>query len=265
MRAQVEYGEDIQTLTGLGLTPCQSKIFLILSQMEKATLKTLSLMSKTDRANVYRTITQLQELNLVEKLLNNPTVFRALPTNEGIRLLLERKEREYTEVKAKAKELLNKHRDKITITEEGSQFTLVPGGKLTYRKLFEMFDSSEKSHEGIIYCKDLEQFAGFFLNLFGKLSLKGVKIRIIIFLEKEEKLSTKFQILRNCAGIEIRKTRTRPQTTFSIWDGKKVFVTVEPTISQPMNSGLLVYNSALVGLVQEYFYILWRRSKSLFP
>ncbi|MBT0160664.1 hypothetical protein G4O51_11860 [Candidatus Bathyarchaeota archaeon A05DMB-2] len=259
-------GDDIQTLTSLGLTAQQSEIYLTLSKMEKATIKTISSILKIDRANVYRTIKQLREFALVEEFLTYPITFKALPVNEGVMLLFDRKKREYDEIEAKAKELAERHRQNsnVTVTEEESQFALVPGGKLTYRVLFELMGSSERTHEGIIYCKHLEQDTDFFVNLFRKLSLKGVKLRLVIFLQKEEKLPTEIEVFRNCEQIEIRKTGIVPRTTFSIWDGKKAFLTTAPTIFKPMCSGLLMANSALVGLIRDYFEIVWQHSEPMF-
>jgi sugar-specific transcriptional regulator TrmB len=263
MPRHTKHEDDIQTLTRLGLTPHQSKIYLALSKIERGTIKTLSLMSKIDRANVHRSITKLQNLGLVEKLITYPTTFKALPMNEGIAVLLERRRMEYEENVAKAKELLERsgRKSHVAVTEDGCQFVFVPGGKLTYRILSELIDSSDRTHDGIVYRKDLEQRKDFFVDLFRKLSLKGLKIRLIVFLEKEKKLPTAFEVFRNCEQIEMRRVRIKPRATFSIWDGKKAFLTVTPRISNPMTSGLLMDNPALVGLIQDYFEIVWRRSK----
>jgi Predicted transcriptional regulators len=97
------FDEDTKLLTRLGLTELQAQVYLTLARMEKATLRDLSAAAKTDRANVYRVINRLQELNLIEKLLATPTVFRALPLAEGIKMLLEKKDQEHNEIKAKNK------------------------------------------------------------------------------------------------------------------------------------------------------------------
>lgn len=265
MLENIQYDDDIKTLTRLGLTSRQSKVYLMLSIKEKATINTLASSARMDRANVYRTIKQLLDLGLVESFITNPATFKALPISEGIMLLLERRKGEYEQSEVQAKELLKRHRQSnINSENEGkTQFALVPGGKLTYRKLAELADSSQTSHNGIIYGTDLERRADFFVTLFRKLLLKGVKIEVAIFLEKKEKLPEEFDAFRNCEKIEIRKAATRPRTTFSVWDKTKAFLTVEPLISNPMIAGLFIDNSTLVGLVLDYFELIWLNSKRI--
>jgi sugar-specific transcriptional regulator TrmB len=260
------YHYDIQTLINLGLTYRQSKVFLALSQMGKASIKSLSSNSSIDRANVYRTIKQLQELKLVEMFITNPMTFEALSVNEGVLLLLERKRRAYAENEVKIKEFLRKHRQrqKVSPTDEG-QFTLVPGGKVTLKKIGQLVGSSERNHDCILFCKDLESRADFFVDLFRKLLRKGLVIRIIIYLDVDKELSSKFEVFKTLKNLEIRRTVTKPGTTFSLWDGKKAFLTVTPMISQPMSEGLLIDNPALVGLIQDCFELRWRSSKAIFP
>ncbi len=100
--------DGIQTLS-LGLTPRQSKIYLTLTQMEKASINVLSSETKIDRANVYRAIKQLQDLKIVEKLKTSPPAFKALPVNEGILLLMAQRKKEFAENETQAKVLLEKY------------------------------------------------------------------------------------------------------------------------------------------------------------
>jgi sugar-specific transcriptional regulator TrmB len=95
--------EDIQTLTRLGLTILQAEIYLTLTKLEKATIKTLSTTTKIDRANVYRIVSKLQELRLVEKMITNPTVYKAVPIQDGAPMLLERQTQEYQEIRLRTK------------------------------------------------------------------------------------------------------------------------------------------------------------------
>ncbi len=262
----LNYGEDIQTLTRLGLTIHQAEVYLTLAKMEKATIKTLSSISKIDRANLYRIITRLQELNLVEKFLANPTTFKALPVNEGIMLLLERREAEYSEVKAKVKELLKRHKQssEAVPAEKECQFALIPSGKLTSRKVAEMIDSNLKTHEIIIFWKDFEDQIDHVVAMWTKVLLKGIKARVIVFLEEKEKLPKKIEEFTKYNQFEIRKTQAPPRATISIIDEKEAFLSVTPRLS-PGNPGLWMSNPTIVGLIREYFELVWRNSEKLLP
>ena len=264
MLADAKPTEDIQTLVDLGLTYRQSKIYLALSLLGKATINSLSSTAKMDRANVYRTMKQLRELKLVQVLITNPTTFEALPLNDAVQLLLEGKKNRYKSAELEAKKLIRKHRQncRTAANRKESQFILIPGGKLTLNRLEELVNSTEETHDGILYLKDIQDRIDFFYAIFKKLIFNNVKIRIIISCEKHETLPKILKSSRN-KNFEIRITETKPQVTFGIWDKKRMFLTVTSKISEPMTDGLFIENFSIVGLIQEYFELKWARSKPI--
>jgi len=85
-----EQGE--KTLRELGLTSSQARVYLTLIKTgDPATVKTLNTISKVARQDLYRILTELRELSLVEMVIGNPTMFRAIPLPEAITILVERK------------------------------------------------------------------------------------------------------------------------------------------------------------------------------
>jgi sugar-specific transcriptional regulator TrmB len=261
----VNLQNEIQTLTSLGLTGSQARIYLAISELDKTTINTLSSISKIDRANVYRAVKELYKLNLVEQFLTNPATFKALSMNEGLKILLEDRKRDYEENEAKVNKLLEKYKQRSNGFEEREtcQFTLVPGERFTFRKLDELVDSSRICHEGILFYRDVESRRDFFAALFRKLSCKGIKIRLIFFTEKNQNPAELLAFFENYGNISIKRTETIPKTTLSIWDKKRVFATVEPMISKPMTPGLLMDNTTVVGVFQEYFNLMWRHSSKI--
>lgn len=257
--------DDVQALTGLGLTSRQAKIYLILSQMEKASINTLCLRSKIDRANVYRTMKQLEDLKIVEKLATSPTTFKASPINEGMFLLLERQKSEFINNEAKAKLLLEKYPNGHTSVtcEKGANFAIVPSGKLAYNEIIERIESSHKTHQAIVYWKDFECMPDIIAFVWKKLLLRGVEITVLVFSESDKQLPKRFEEFRTFGKIEVRITTKRPKTTFAIYDGKTALLSTLPMIYDSMNAYLLMENVALVGLLQEYFELMWHDSKPI--
>jgi sugar-specific transcriptional regulator TrmB len=257
------FEEDTKLLTRLGLTELQAQIYLILARMDKATLRDLSVAAKVDRANVYRVINRLQELNLIEKLLATPTIFRALPLNEGLKMLLEKKDQEHNEIKAKTRDMLSRYKkvSQDAVGEDVSQFILVPDGRLTKRKVAEMIDSNQKSHDILIYWADFKSQAKAVASMWTKVLVRGVKVRIIVFLEKNEKLPSSVLCLRRYPYFEVRKASAPPKVTLSIIDGREILISVTPSISPRGKPGLYVNNHGVVGLVEEYFELAWRDSE----
>ncbi|MEM4733518.1 MAG: helix-turn-helix domain-containing protein, partial [Candidatus Bathyarchaeia archaeon] len=77
--------EDVQTITKLGLTTSQVKVYLSLLQQKKATAKTISNFSKIARQEVYRVLSDLYEKGLVEKIIAKPTEFKAVPIEDCLK------------------------------------------------------------------------------------------------------------------------------------------------------------------------------------
>jgi sugar-specific transcriptional regulator TrmB len=256
-------GEE-KILTLLGLTSLQARVYLALAKMDQATLTNLSSSSKIDRANVYRVITRLQELDLVEKMIMNPTHFKALPIDEGISMLLESKETEYLEVKTKTNDILERYKQhtKVDFDDESCQFALIPDGKLTQRKFDQMFDSNQETHDIMFYWRDYASDYDCVVELWTNLLDKGVKIRALVFLEKGEKLPQEILSLIKYGKIfEIRRTMIPPKATITIIDGKESMVSVTSHLVPCGKPGLWVHNLSVIGVIQEYFDMLWRRAK----
>src|SRR5690606_37785132 len=98
--------EGVDALTSLGLTLVQSKIFLALSKTNYATISKISDLSKVPRQDIYRVVSELQKMSLVEKILTKPVRFQAVTMEEAWKILLERKKNEYDRLKRVQKEFL---------------------------------------------------------------------------------------------------------------------------------------------------------------
>jgi len=83
--------EHVQILTDLGLTLLQAKTYLALSQLGKATVKTISKTANVARQDVYRVMLALEKLGLAEKIVAKPTMYKATPIKEGIYFCFKRK------------------------------------------------------------------------------------------------------------------------------------------------------------------------------
>ncbi len=259
------YDEDAKLLTKIGLTPLQAEVYLALAKLNKATIKTLSSTSKIDRANVYRVLIRLHEMNLVEKLLGNPTVFKALPVSEGLTMLMDRKEKENTEIKEQAEELLKKYKqiNQELHIDDKCEIILVPSGKLMARKVEEMVEANLHTHDLIIYWSDFESQVGDVVVRWKKLLQKGVQLRILVYLNPTIGLPESILALKNFKGFKIKQFAKPPKSTISIIDGDQAFFSVTPQISTGGKPGLWVSNPGIVGLVSDYFEVLWKNSKAL--
>jgi len=252
--------QDAQILIGLGLTLVQAEVYLTLARIGKATLRSLSLSTKMDRANIYRVIFKLQELNLVEKIISAPSMYQSVPLHEGIPMLLKQKEQEYLRLKLKTEELLERRKNIEELPPEvESQFLLIPSGSPIYRKIKDMVAHVENTHFLSIYWSDFKDIVTDVLERWKSMINKGVTIRVLVYSEKGEPIPKDIVNLKKNPLFQIRFISSPPKSTISICDDKEALLSVTPELSKGLAS-LWVSNPNLVAILKEYFETIWNKS-----
>ena len=141
--------EDVQTLTGFGLTFLQAKVYLTLVRSGSSTVKKIAERTNIARQEAQRVVGELQSIGLVEKLLVNPTEFKPVPINDGVRFLISRRENASLELQQKANILLKNFESKgqeiIENETERTQFIIISGKEAIIRKSRMVVDRTEES------------------------------------------------------------------------------------------------------------------------
>ena len=142
-------------MTHLGLTANQAKIFFALSRLGRAcTAKTISNESGVAREHVYQILPTLEKLGFVEHLIGNPTLFRAIPAQDAISILLNARKRQTLHLQTEAEDFLSEfitNHAETTPDEASCQFILVPKKGASIRKRIDEIDGARKSIEFIRY------------------------------------------------------------------------------------------------------------------
>jgi sugar-specific transcriptional regulator TrmB len=252
--------EDVQTLTHLGLTISQAKVYLALLELEKATGKTISKHSKVARQEAYRILAELQEKGLVEKIIDMPTEFKPIPIEDYISILIERKKNEISETQKEATRLLQKLKQKNsknTLQEDETRFSLfseqvaVRREKGTLKAVQRSFDvvTSRRDPHSVIFI-DMEGIA--------EDLQRGVKIRVIIDKPDEEKLLADIiKHLKKYPNFKIRYLPKAPKALMSIYDKGEawVYTRSNPVLEEcPI---LWTNNPCLLSILQDYFEMMW--------
>ena len=137
--------EKIRTLTDLGLTSAQSKIYLTLLKLGHTSIGKIALDSRVARPDTYRVVSELQELGIVEKIVASPTEVKPLPIEDAINILMLRKTKENLEVSKRANKLVEivKKETKERNPTENSQFALIQGDAIDFEMQRSMFESKK--------------------------------------------------------------------------------------------------------------------------
>jgi sugar-specific transcriptional regulator TrmB len=255
-----------QTINQLGLTVLEARIYIALCRYDTSTVKTVSELTKTSQPDTYRVIDKLQNKGLVEKIIDKPARFRAVPFDIGISLLMKRKKAEYEDLQMKTKLLSRSFKEKrllLSLEATQSHFAMVPMRETIVMKIQEAI---EKSKETIDLFLTWKRFSIGIINVFAETCEKawdrGVKFRMII--EKPEKSINTDQIFEFCRKspfCSIRFLPGHPKTVLGVYDQREAFIIVNPKEGLFDSPALWSNNQSLITIVKEYFEMLWTTAK----
>ena len=256
----------VQTLIQLDLTILESRIYIALSKYQSLTTKELSKITKTSQPDIYRVLYKLHNKGLVEKIIEKPTRFRAVPLEKGISYLVERKKAEHNTLLTKADLLIHTLGEENSNKKPGeilkSRFIMIPQRELIVSKIRDAIDRAEKSVDICLSWKRL--FSGM-TDAFAKNCecawRRGVHFRIVVESPQEQaaqKQALKFS--KKSPFFSIRFLPENPKTVLGIYDKKEVFIIVDPTGDLFDSPALWSNNKSLITAIQEYFNLLWLTS-----
>ena len=248
--------ESLQLVASLGLTFLEAKVYLALVKLGKASAKTISTSSRVAQPDVYRVVSKLENHGLVEREVGTPNQFSATPIDEGLAILLQRRDNQSAMLHKMTAEMLQKLKDKTARTEsqkEASKFVLVPGAHV--HKIRNAVDNAQTD---VLCFTSLDMFrkVRFVTEDVWKKGVKsGIKFQFIIGKPHEEKVDLKLDpVLRNNECFEIKWTSTSMPCVILI-DGREVFLRTEMNLEAPV---LWSNNSCFVALIKEHFKTEWK-------
>jgi sugar-specific transcriptional regulator TrmB len=256
--------EETRVLKRLGLTITQARTYLALCRTGASTPKTISTESQIARQDIYRILAELQEIGLIEKAITTKTMFKALPLQDALLMLLERRVKETSELQAEARELLShfeENHSKAALKQEEAQFVLVSEKEWTLKKRKEVIETAQTSIDVVTPWKRYLPARLAYTEENKKAVERGVKIRFIterpddaISLGHAKEIT---QVFGENPSVEVRYSRTPIITAVAMWDNKEVLVFTAPKAALGKSPALCSSNPSLVHLVQNYFEMMW--------
>ena len=130
----------------LGLTLVQAKVYIALANSDALTIQKISDVSGVARTDLYRIMKELQNEGIIEKILTHPIQFKAVPMNEVLNRLIQKRNKESLEIKKKtlALQIELKKKQKSNPTNIAPIFILIPSKRAPDR-IGEAIDNAKKS------------------------------------------------------------------------------------------------------------------------
>ena len=255
----------LQVLRDLGITSLQARVYLTLFVSGPLKASAISTISKVARPDVYRNLSKLQKMGLVEKIIRKPVEYRAIPMKKGLKLLLETKRNQYETVRAETQILLDTataEKSNQNKEAEAPQFVLIPKGKTVVEEIRTAIENAEFSVDLVLSWKRFSQgIASIFAESMETAWTKNLKNRFIIESPPESKTGEQLiQFCREKPFCQVRFISHYPEAIFGIYDGKEMFIVLQSKTDLPGSPALWSNNPSLIGLAKDYFEMLWLTS-----
>ncbi len=252
--------EIVQSLTQLGLTISQAKVYLALCELKKATGRITAKHSKVARQEVYRVLAELQEKGLVTKIIAMPTEFKSIPIEDCVYILTKRKKNKIAEIQKETTILLQKFKQKSlrnTLGEDESRFSLFPQ-QASVRKKKKTLIAVRRSYDVVTSWRNPHSTMFIAKEEIDKALGRGAKVRIITDKPDEEKLLSDIgKHSEKHPTFKIRYLLKAPKALMSIYDKKeaRICTCTHPWLKKCPT--LWTNNPCLLSILQDYFEIMW--------
>ncbi len=255
--------EYVQVLAELGLTHMEAKVYLVLLGLKSATANEIHRQSNVARQDVYRILSELEEKDLIEKIIAKPTKFRSIPANDVISFLLQKRNEKNRQLRKKAIRLFRNFKDNSIETSslDGvSNFILLsksetnPTGHID--KIGNAVDNAQKSVVSLTTLQLFMQVKYVNEHIWKKAVKRGVKFKFIIDRRPNEKLKLALDpVLKNNDYFEIRWTPIVIPASVLLVDEKEAFCRIGANIDCPV---LWSTDPSFVAMIKDYFETKWK-------
>jgi len=257
--------EGVEVLAGLGLSGRQARVYLALLRAGVSRARSVAVLTSIDRQEVYRLLTSLQELGLVQQNVSAPATFMATPVELAVELLLEQKNVELKFLSKKANQIAKKlaqtqHLTAPPFTPKASfgVITERDGGKKTQIAL----EQTKQSIEAVTSWAQFRKLC-FLLETPLKNALKnGVALSVVAEkpaahnLPKWVKTATAKYV-----NFKLKTLHTSPEAVLMIFDQTQTAIAFNVTASFTRGPTLWTTNPHLTAVCRSYFNEVWAKTQ----
>jgi sugar-specific transcriptional regulator TrmB len=262
--------EQIESLVELGLTHLQAKVYIALVCLETATAKEIHKSLNIARPDIYRMLSDLEEKDLIDRVISKPTEFKPTPPNEAISTLLRRKEEKTRLLRKKATQAFRKiqrNNKETAFADVGSRFILLSRSETNpmadFNRLREAVAKAQNTVAALTNFALFKNIKYMDEQVWKNAVERGVDFRFITNntsnKRSEEKQVNIDSALKNSGNFQIRWTSTPPPTSFLLVDDKKVFFRMGLDLKSPV---LLSFVPSFVAMAEDYFETKWKSLNS---
>jgi sugar-specific transcriptional regulator TrmB len=252
--------DDVNTLMKLGLNRLQARAYLTLLKLGPEKAKEIAKAANIARPDIYRTLSKLLEVGLIEKIVATPAVFKAIPIADALTILFRRREMENDGIRRDARDMHMRYReaDKLISTQKEDQFVLIPKREPIIINIQKLAEASKKSICMMIPLQKLLPLMISYSRIFSRALANGISVQIITDTsDNKQLLLQKISKLDKNPNFELRLVSAQLTVHFSIFDCEKILLSTAASARLAEAPSIFSNNLDIIGLAKQVFDIEW--------
>jgi sugar-specific transcriptional regulator TrmB len=254
---------NILTLKSAGLTTVESKVYLLLQSLEKATAKEITTHGRIERSEVYCALNSLQSQGLIYVHLGKPRTYEAVSLQNALSIFLKQKKVEIAEME-EAIEKMEKNKKTVTALTQEEFFLYAFSPIAAGARVHKILDETEQSIDYFaatrsILIKGLAQD----IDRYFRILNKNIKLRIIMpSVEENERLSDALTKLRAYPNFHVKFMANPPVANFVLFDSKEIWIGTGSILGINKANFMVIRNRQIAELFKYFFEFVWEKQPS---
>lgn len=264
--------EALETLMELGLTDLEAKVYLALVQRGNSKAAEICRLAKITRTDIYRVLSELADLGLVEKTLTKPLLFNSTPLRKGIALLLERREKKTANLKTKIEKIINfaEKQEPATDWTKTFKFVEIPNRGSIIKEDLDLNRVNWQTMNIVTLSSRFVRWVHLNKKSIEEMLSKSIRIRVIVSCS-----NTRQSTIKQCISyseelcknplFQVKFVFTEAPALMSLYDEKAIRMVLKPSPYDNGGEGPDLYSDhpSLTGMAKIYFESLWNSGKTI--
>ena len=258
------YEEDAKTLSGLGITVSQGKVYLALLRLKEASrVHTIAKFTDIPRQDVYRLLDELMHLGIVQKTLVKPATFKAATPIEAVSVLVRRKRGEFSRMEREANKFVQRASELLTETQtelEKDQFLLIADREAIICKAMQITENTRATLKDITPFSEFVPWLAVLSESIEGALKKGVKFQWLTDKPADANVLPKsLHTIINHPNFSLRFIPSAPKVKLGIFDKKEVLLGIFAKSGFALSPCLWSNNPSLVTIAESHFETWWKK------
>ena len=252
--------EKAQLLCELGFTKTQTKLYLALLKFGKSDAKTLANQSNVPRTEVYRALDELQKKGLVDKEIDFPIRFMAVPPALGLIDSIKKKREDVESIAEKTVSFIKQYGSTQENNNKLEEYniTIIDGRKRILQKIKNQHEKVQKTVDIITVLPRWLQIIDECFENYQQAVQRGVEYRLIIgLLNDVNDLPKSLGILIKKPNFKIKPSPAIQQINSAVFDGKEATFNYHPCKNLGASPLIVTNHPSFIELAQGYFESNW--------